>query len=116
MANPAAAAPETACGFRVVATSTILILFTAVVGAACVVALACTLTQSRMSRITIDGVAVSIWKLDDMRKHWSEIRDQLHHGADDLVAAQKKLDDAQKAYSATDARFQPEKDSLERQL
>jgi hypothetical protein len=116
MANPASAAPDTAGGFRVVATSTILILFTAVVGAACVVALACTLTQSRMSRITIDGVAVSIWKLDDMRKHWSEIRDQLHHGADDLVAAQKKLDDAQKAYSATDARFQPEKDSLERQL
>jgi hypothetical protein len=30
--------------------------------------LACTLTQSRMSGMSIDGVNISIWKLNDIRK------------------------------------------------
>jgi hypothetical protein len=102
--------------FRVVATSITLIAFTAVVGLACVLALSCTLSQARMSRITINGVVVSIWKLDDIRKHWSDIRQQIFQGQDNLAKAEMELDTAQKSLSKTEARYQPQKQALDKQL
>jgi hypothetical protein len=48
-------------------------MFVLIMGPACVLVLFGTLTQSRMPTLTIDGVAINIWKLDDIRKHWSEI-------------------------------------------
>jgi hypothetical protein len=56
-------------------TSIVLIAFTSAVGIACVIALSSTLTQTRMSSIAIDGVPLSIWKLDDIRRQWSKIRE-----------------------------------------
>lgn len=55
-------------------TSTILILFTLLVAIACVVALACTLTQTRVAALVIDGVGVSIPKLDYVGRQWATLR------------------------------------------
>ena len=71
-------------------TSTILIVFTLVIGLLCVLVLSCTLTQTRMSSISIDGVNVSIWKLDDIRKQWTDIRKQIRAQADSLTEAEKE--------------------------
>jgi hypothetical protein len=69
-------------------TSATLILFTAAVGIACVIALSSTLTQTRMSTLVIDGVPLSIWKLDDIRTQWTEVR--------------KAIDDLSKAISVAE--------------
>jgi hypothetical protein len=55
-------------------TSIILITFTTAVGFASVIALASTLIQTRLSTIAIEGVPINIWKLDDIRQDWWEIR------------------------------------------
>jgi hypothetical protein len=59
---------------RELLTSATLILFTAAIGIACVIALSSTLTQTRMSTLVIDGVPLSIWKLDDIRTQWTDVR------------------------------------------
>lgn len=68
-------------------TSAVLILFTLVTGVACVVALASTLTQARISSVTIEGVPVSIWKLDAIRTQWSSLRAQVARQAEALSEA-----------------------------
>src|SRR5947209_12162506 len=70
--------------FRAMLTSAVLILFTIAVGLMCVLVLSCTLTQTRMASIAIDGVNISVWKLDDVRKQWSGLRTQLVEQTDAL--------------------------------
>lgn len=53
-----------------------LIGFTLLTGIACVVVLSATLTQARISSLAIEGVSLSIWKLDTVRQQWATIRDQ----------------------------------------
>ncbi|MEA2876871.1 MAG: hypothetical protein QOF14_2067 [Hyphomicrobiales bacterium] len=75
---------------REVLTSATLILFTALVGIACVIALASTLTQTRMSTLVIDGVPLSIWKLDDIRSQWTDIRDAIDDLSTEITEAEKQ--------------------------
>jgi len=58
-------------------TNAVLIGFTLLIGIACVIVLAATLTQTRISSVTIDGVPVSIWKLDSIREQWASLRTQV---------------------------------------
>ncbi|AWM03728.2 hypothetical protein [Bradyrhizobium amphicarpaeae] len=51
-----------------------MVAFTLLVGIACIIALASTLTQSRILSLNFDGVQASIWKLDSVRRDWSELR------------------------------------------
>jgi hypothetical protein len=56
--------------------SIVLIGFTLIIGFICVVVLAATLTQARVSSLAIEGVSLSIRKLDTVRQQWATIRDQ----------------------------------------
>jgi len=71
-------------------TSAVLIAFTTAVGVACVIALSSTLTQTRMSSIVIDGVALSIWKLDDIRLQWAQIRQENRHLSNGITDAEHR--------------------------
>jgi hypothetical protein len=75
---------------REVTTSAVLITFTALVGIACVIALASTLTQTRMSTLVIDGVPLSIWKLDDIRSQWTDIREAIDDLSTEITEAEKQ--------------------------
>jgi hypothetical protein len=74
-------------------TSTILISFTSFVALACVVALSSTLTQTRMSSITIDGVPLTIWKLDDIRVQWAKVRDAIQILSDEITKVEYRRAD-----------------------
>jgi hypothetical protein len=88
-------------------TSVLLITFTSLVGIACVTALSSTLTQTRMSTIAIDGVPLSIWKLDDIRIQWADIRNVISGLSESITKAErdraeqiKELADAGQRFSA----------------
>jgi hypothetical protein len=51
-------------------TGTLLVVFTVLVAFSCIVLLATTLTQSRVSTLTIDGLTVGIRKLDFAGRRW----------------------------------------------
>jgi len=97
-------------------TSTLLIAFTIAIGLLCVVVLSCTLTQTRMSSIVIDGVNISIWKLDDIRKQWADIRVQLLDQSDALSSSEAELSAATKANNEFDVRYRPARTELDAQL
>jgi hypothetical protein len=59
---------------RVRLVSIALITLTAFIGVVCTVALAATLTQARISSLSIEGVSLSVWKLEALRQQWDEIR------------------------------------------
>jgi hypothetical protein len=86
----AALQPKPPSKGREVLMSISLILFTSLVGIACVVALASTLTQTRMSTLVIDGVPLSIWKLDDIRSQWTDIRDTIDDLSTEITEAEKQ--------------------------
>lgn len=58
-------------------TSLILVSTTMIVGVLCIVVLSSTLTQTRLASLTIDGVSLSIWKLDYIQREWAAARKQL---------------------------------------
>jgi len=97
-------------------TSTLLIAFTIGLGLLCVVVLSCTLTQTRMSSIAINGVNVTIWKLDDTRKQWAGIRDQISNQSDALTAAQADLSEATEANAKFELEYRPARTALDAQL
>jgi hypothetical protein len=66
--------PTTAKDFVI---SAFVIGLAAFVGAACIFALASTLTQSRILSLTFDGVPASIWKLNSVQQDWSALRKQI---------------------------------------
>lgn len=68
-------------------TNAVLITFTLCIGIACVIILAATLTQTRISSVTIDGVPVSIWKLDSIREQWALLRKQVASQSDEIRKA-----------------------------
>jgi len=55
-------------------TSALLIVFTMLVAAVCILLLSSTLTQSRLSNLAIDGVEVTIRKLDNIAQQWAQLR------------------------------------------
>src|SRR5882757_6711298 len=56
--------------------SAVFIVFTLITGITCIFVLSATLTQARISSLAIEGVSLSIWKLDTVRQQWATIRDQ----------------------------------------
>ena len=119
MAMPATGpiAPEEEPGkLRAALTSSALILFTIVVGLLCVMVLSCTLTQTRMASISIDGVNVSVWKLDDVRKRWSEIRDQIVDQSTALSKADAELSLEVKNDGDNEIKYRPARTELDARL
>jgi len=82
-------------------TSFVLITFTFLVALLCVLLLSCTLTQSRIASIAVNGVNISIWKLDYIRVQWNDVRQQLSAQQCKLAQAQ----DRQRAASENSADF-----------
>ncbi|MGA2892692.1 MAG: hypothetical protein ABSE22_07470, partial [Xanthobacteraceae bacterium] len=68
-------------------TNAVLIAFTLSIGISCVIILAATLTQTRISSVTIDGVPVSIWKLDSIREQWASLRAQVASQSEEIRKA-----------------------------
>lgn len=94
MANTDTTQSETrAASIVTAALSWLLIAWTAAISAICVMALASTLTQSRVSALSIDGVPISIWKLDSVRAQWSQLRAQRAKQKDAFAqAVQERVD------------------------
>jgi hypothetical protein len=78
--------------------------------------LACTLTQTRLSTISIDGVTISIWKLDDTRTQWKKIRDRIRDQSEALIKAKQELDDAQQSLANDDGVYRPARTPLDAEL
>lgn len=97
-------------------TSTILIVFTLAVGVLCVIVLSCTLTQTRMSTMSVDGVTVSIWKLDSIGRQWADIRAQLADLSDQLTKAQRTRFDVSKTATISQQTYLARKNDFEQQL
>jgi hypothetical protein len=102
--------------FRAVLTSSLLIIFTMAIGLLCVLVLSCTLTQTRMSSISIDGVNVSIWKLNDVRKTWKGIRDQMVIQANALTRAEADLSRVANEHAENDSKYRPARTALDGRL
>jgi hypothetical protein len=102
--------------FRQNVTSILLVLFTGFVGLLCILVLACTLTQTRLSTISIDGVTISIWKLDDTRTQWKKIRDRIRDQSEALIKAKQELDDAQQNLANDDGVYRPARTPLDAEL
>jgi hypothetical protein len=101
---------------RQVVTSILVVLFTTAVGLMCILALACTLTQARLTAIPIDGVNIGIWKLDDTRTQWKKIRDRLRDQSEALIKAKQQLDDARQSLAKNDSTYHPARTPLDAEL
>lgn len=106
-------AEEQAGKFRAFLTSSVLILFTIVVGLLCVLVLSCTLTQTRMASIAIEGVNVSVWKLDDVRKQWSALRQQINHQAETLSGTEADLASETRNIGESESKFRSARTDLD---
>jgi hypothetical protein len=62
--------------FARIIASVAFIGFTFLTGITCIFVLSATLTQARISSLAIEGVSLSIWKLDTVRQQWATIREQ----------------------------------------
>ena len=87
-------------------TSIVLIVFTSAVGFACVLVLASTLTQGRMAGLNIEGVNISIWKLDYIRQQWADIREHMRRESDDLAGAEQRRGELSAQLIAVEAKYQ----------
>ncbi|MGA8494714.1 MAG: hypothetical protein WB764_04485, partial [Xanthobacteraceae bacterium] len=111
-----ASADEEASKFRQNVTSILLVLFTSTVGLLCILVLACTLTLTRLSTISIDGVTISIWKLDDTRTQWKKIRDRIRDQSETLIKTKQELDDAQQSLANDYGVYRPARTPLDAEL
>jgi hypothetical protein len=107
------AGAERSSKWREWVTSTVLIVFTVAVGLVCVMVLSCTLTQTRISSIVVDGININIWKLDDIRLQWSGIREELREQSAALANAQEALDEATKNSNEFDGRYRPARTEID---
>jgi hypothetical protein len=82
----------------------------------CVLVLSCTLTQTRMASIAIDGVNISVWKLDDVRKQWSGLRTQLVEQTNALSRAEADFSSETKKLGENDGLYRPARTDLDSQL
>src|SRR3954469_1832872 len=92
--------------------STLLVLSTLAVGIACAIFLASTLTQTRMSGITVHGVNINIWKLREIHSKWSDVQKQLHNLSQDLSNAEKQRRDWSAHRLAIEAEFESKRTEL----
>ncbi len=96
--------------------SALLMAVTLVVAALCVLLLSATLAQTRLSAIAVDGVNVSIWKLDSVGRQWSGIRRLLQGQSQQLADAQRERIDKTARATATQARFDAQKNDFDQLL
>ena len=68
--------------------SFLLIVVTLSLGIASVILLASTLTQTRIASLSIEGVSLSIWKLEHIRRDWADIRKQVRTRSGELIKLQ----------------------------
>jgi hypothetical protein len=99
-----------------IALSALVVSFTAILGLMCVFMLSCTLAQTRISSITLSGVNVSIWKLDDIRKQWQTLRGQINAQSSALAVAQEEKTLAGEKYSAYDLVYRPARTALDAKM
>ena len=107
---------EEASKSRQVVTSVLLVLFTTAVGLLCILVLACTLTQARLTTISVDGVNIGIWKLDDTRTQWKKLRDRMHDQSETLFKAKQDLDEAQQKLADDESTYRPARTPLDAEL
>jgi hypothetical protein len=107
---------EEASKSRQVVTSVLLVLFTTAVGLLCILVLACTLTQARLTTISVDGVNIGIWKLDDTRTQWKKLRDRMHDQSEALFKAKQDLDEAQQKLADNESTYRPARTPLDAEL
>ena len=107
---------EEASKFRQVVTSILLVLFTTAVGLLCILVLACTLTQARLTTISVDGVNIGIWKLDDTRTQWKKLRDRMHDQSEALFKAKQDLDEAHQKLADDESTYRPARTPLDAEL
>jgi hypothetical protein len=107
---------EEASKSRQVVTSVLLVLFTTAVGLLCILVLACTLTQARLTTISVDGVNIGIWKLDDTRTQWKKLRDRMHDQSEALFKAKQDVDEAQQKLADNESTYRPARTPLDAEL
>jgi hypothetical protein len=69
-----------------------------------------------MSSITLSGVNLSIWKLNDVREKWQELRDQIVVQSGNLAKDERNKIDAAAASSAFDVEYRPKRTALDAKL
>ena len=103
---PAQAVQEDKWSFKNWATAVGIVIFTLVVAFVSVVLLASTLTQTRMSGLVIDGVSLTIWKLDSIRHSWASIQNQIENQTQALTLAEIKRTANNSKRSIANEKFQ----------
>jgi hypothetical protein len=94
----------------------LLVAFTIFLGLLAVLFLSCTLTQTRMSSITFSGVTLSVWKLEDLRDPWMELRNKII-GLQEALASAEEGKNAADAKNATfDLTYRPARTELDAKL
>ena len=96
--------------------SLLAIALTLFVGLLCVLLLASTLTQARLSGISVNGVNINIWKLDDMREQWVALRGQRTEQTTALTAAGKQKTELDKAKADAQVALTPLRTDLDAEL
>jgi exonuclease VII small subunit len=97
------------------AAGLIIVAFTLAVGILCVIVLASTLIQTRISGLAIDGVPLTVWKLDTIRQAWDVLRDKIDMQTSALTSAELRLREATYTASAAAAEANAADTLLEQQ-
>ncbi len=95
--------------FRGWFTSLILVSTTMIVGVLCILVLSSTLTQTRLAGLTIDGVSLSIWKLDYIQREWASIRKQLRAQSLKLIETERARNELSSQLAVTETRYSVKK-------
>lgn len=85
--------------------SFVLVAATLAFGVASIVLLASTLTQTRIASLSIEGVSLSIWKLENIRRDWDEIRKDIKSRSSELVKLQIKRSKAGSQLATVEADY-----------
>jgi hypothetical protein len=94
-------------------TSALLGIFTIFVAAICIAVLSYTLTQTRLTSLAIDGVSISIRKLDNIGQQWGRLHRQRDTHELNLAAAESKRQALVSPKTAADKTYSAAKDEIE---
>jgi len=100
------------CRFKSFFTSLAFIGFTVLTGLTCILVLSATLTQARISSLAIEGVSLSIWKLDTVRQQWATIRDQQQKQSKALGNAEIRRAETSEQKTAAESQYNIARDDL----
>jgi hypothetical protein len=92
--------------------SVLLVALTLVISFIAVIVLSSTLTQGRMSTLSINGVTMSVWKLDAIWQDWNITHQRIKDQQSALTAAQLKLTDTTASKSVADEKYKASQASL----